>query len=83
MLDWACLLNHFSHVRLCATPRTVVRQALLFVRCFRQENWSGLPFPSPTLDWELSVKLGELQSSYKKDSKEDHSEKSPRTPALR
>ena len=32
------LLNHFSHVQLCATP------SLGFSR---QEHWSGLPFPSP------------------------------------
>ena len=32
------LLSHFSRVRLCATP------SLGF---FRQEHWSGLPFPSP------------------------------------
>ena len=32
------LLSHFSCVRLCATP------SLGFSR---QEQWSGLPFPSP------------------------------------
>ena len=32
------LLSHFSHVQLCATP------SLGFSR---QEDWSGLPFPSP------------------------------------
>ena len=29
------------------TPRTVARQAPLSVGFFRQEYWSGLPFPSP------------------------------------
>ena len=29
------------------TPRTVARQALMFMKFFRQEYWSGLPFPSP------------------------------------
>ena len=29
------------------TPWTVARQASLFMRFSRQENWSGLPFPSP------------------------------------
>ena len=32
------LLSHCSHVQLCAPP------SLGF---FRQEHWSGLPFPSP------------------------------------
>ena len=30
-----------------ATPRTVARQAPLSIGFFRQEYWSGLPFPSP------------------------------------
>ena len=30
-----------------ATPWTVARQAPLSVGFFRQEHWSGLPFPSP------------------------------------
>ena len=34
-------------VRLFATPRTVVHQAPLSMGFFRQEYWSGLPFPSP------------------------------------
>ena len=29
------------------TPWTVVHQAPLFMEFFRQEFWSGLPFPSP------------------------------------
>ena len=37
----------FSHVRLFATPWIIARQAPLFVGFFRQEHWSGLPFPSP------------------------------------
>ena len=36
-----------SHVRLFVTPWTVARQAPLSVGFFRQENWSGLSFPSP------------------------------------
>ena len=34
-----------SRTRLFATPWTVARQALLSVGVFRQEYWSGLPFP--------------------------------------
>ena len=36
-----------SHVHLFATPWTVVHQAPLSVKFFRQEYWKGLPFPSP------------------------------------
>ena len=36
-----------SHVRVFATPRTEACQALLSVGFFRQESWSGLPFPPP------------------------------------
>ena len=41
------LLSHFSHVRLCATPRTAAYQAPPSLGFSRQEHWSGLPFPSP------------------------------------
>ena len=41
------LLNHFSRVRLCATPQTAAHQAPLSLGFSRQEHWSGLPFPSP------------------------------------
>ena len=36
-----------SRARLFANPRTVARQAPLSVGFYRQEYWSGLPFPSP------------------------------------
>ena len=29
------------------TPRTVAHQAPLSIRFSKQENWNGLPFPSP------------------------------------
>ena len=41
------LLSHFSRVRLCVTPETAAHQAPPFLGFSRQENWSGLPFPSP------------------------------------
>ena len=41
------LLNHFSRVRLCATPETAAHQAPPSLGFSRQEHWSGLPFPSP------------------------------------
>ena len=36
-----------SGVRLFATPWIAARQALLSMEFFRQEYWSGLPFPFP------------------------------------
>ena len=41
------LLSHFSHVRLCVTPKMAAHQATLSLGFSRQEHWSGLPFPSP------------------------------------
>ena len=40
------LLSHFSHVRLCVTPKMAAHQATLSLGFSRQEHWSGLPFPS-------------------------------------
>ena len=42
-----CMLSHFSNARLFATLWTVALQAPLSMAFSRQENWSGLPFPSP------------------------------------
>ena len=41
------LLSHFSCVWLRATPEMEAHQALPSLGFFRQEHWSGLPFPSP------------------------------------
>ena len=41
-----CVCQLLSHVWLFATPQTVVCQASPFMRVFRQEYWSGLPFSS-------------------------------------
>ena len=46
------LLSRFSCVRLCATPKTAAHQAPPSLVFSRQEHWSGLPLPSP------SVRLG-------------------------
>ena len=43
----ACMLGHFSHVKLFAIPWTVARQAPLSRGFSRQEYWSGLPCPLP------------------------------------
>ena len=45
------LLSLFSHVRLCATPQTAAHQAPLSLGFSRQERWSGLPFPSPPIQY--------------------------------
>ena len=41
------LLSRFSLVRLCVTPETAAHQAPPSLGFYRQEHWSGLPFPSP------------------------------------
>ena len=43
----ACMLNRFSHFRLCATLWIAARQAPLSMGFSRQESWSRLPFPPP------------------------------------
>ena len=42
-----CVLSHFSHVPLCATPETVAHKAPLSVGFSRHQYWSGLPCPPP------------------------------------
>ena len=53
----ACVLSHFSHVRLLVTPWTVACQAPLSMIFSRQEYWSGLPFPSPFVPPSSSYKI--------------------------
>ena len=36
-----------------ATPWTVACQATLFMGFSRQEYWSGLPFPSPIMQYNI------------------------------
>ena len=43
----ACMLSHFSHIRLFATLWTVMHQAPLSMEFSRQEYWSGLPCSPP------------------------------------
>ena len=42
-------VKSLSHVRLLATPWTAAHQAPLSMKFSRQEYWSGVPSPSPTL----------------------------------
>ena len=48
------LLSRFSCVWLCATPESAAHQAPLSLGFSRQEHWSGLPLPSPSLSPALS-----------------------------
>ena len=48
MLDHSKVqVSHFSHVELCAVPRTVAHQVSLSMGFSRQEYWSGLPSSPP------------------------------------
>ena len=40
-------VKSLSHIQLFVTPWSVAQQAPLSMGFFRQEYWSGLPFPSP------------------------------------
>ena len=46
------LLSRFSRVRLCVTPEMAAHQAPLSLGFSRQEQWSGLSFPSPMYESE-------------------------------
>ena len=48
------MLSHFSCIRLSVTSWTMARQASLSMGFSRQEYWSGLPFPSPVMKYEVS-----------------------------
>ena len=52
-----------SRVQLFATPWTVVRQAPLSMGFFRQEYWSGLPFPSPGT-YKVSIQISHLLNLF-------------------
>ena len=43
----ACVLSHFSCIRLSATPWNVAHQSPLSMGFSWQENWCGLPCPPP------------------------------------
>ena len=46
-----CMLSPFGHVQLFATLWAVAHQAPLSKEISRQEYWSGLPFPSPSVQF--------------------------------
>ena len=41
-----CMLSRFSRAQPCGTAWTAAHQAPLFIGLSKQEQWSGLPFPS-------------------------------------
>ena len=47
---WKVKVKSFSHVRLLATPWTAAYQAPPSMGFSRQEYWSGVPLPSPSID---------------------------------
>ena len=55
ILAWSkCMLSHFSRVQLSATPWIAAHQAPQPMGFSRQEYWSGVPFPSPVIKYEVS-----------------------------
>ena len=55
LLNHLYVLSRFSRIRFFQTLWTVARQPLLFMGFSKQEYWSGLPFPSPSLSVETSI----------------------------
>ena len=50
-------MKSLSHVQLFATPGTVAYKTPPSMEFSRQENWSGLPFPSPGDLPDLGIEL--------------------------
>ena len=44
---WKGCAQSLSRVQLFVTPWTIAHQAPLYTGISRQEDWNGLPFPSP------------------------------------
>ena len=61
---WKVKGKSLNHVWLLATPWTAANQAPPSMGLFRQEYWSGLPFPSPCfpgfLVWKLKLWIWDL-----------------------
>ena len=53
----AAALSHFSHVWLCTNPQMAAHQAPPSLGFLRQEHWSGLPFPSPSMQYTIMRNL--------------------------
>ena len=57
-----CMLDHFSHVRVCLTQQTVACQTLLSTGFSGQEYCSGLPFCHPEDLVDIGIELTSLMS---------------------
>ena len=53
---WKMKVKSLSRVQLLATPWTTAYQAPLSMGCSRQEYWSGVPLPSPSLAVAQKIK---------------------------
>ena len=58
------LLSRFSRVQLHATPQTAAHQAPPSLGFSRQEHWSGLPFPSPMRESEVTQSCPTLATPW-------------------
>ena len=54
--QWKVKVRSLSHVRPSATPWTAALQAPLSMGFSRQEYWSGLPLPSPTIRFQIKTR---------------------------
>ena len=67
---WKVKVKSLSRVQLSATPWTAAYQAPLSTEFSRQEHWSALPFPSPSLqvyllfNWYLEVFSSHLSNEW-------------------
>ena len=77
---WKVKVKSLSHVRLLVTPRTAAHQAPPSMGFSRQEDWSGVPLPSP-LEIESSV-LKMLRYYTQLYTKQITTTKGPVDPAL-
>ena len=57
ILQLMCGMCVLSHIQLFERPWTIAHQAPLSMEFYRQEYWSGLPFPSPRDLPDLGIKL--------------------------
>ena len=64
---WKVKVKSLTRVRLLATPWTAACQAPPSMGFSRQEYWSGVPLPSPTVTWVLTNTYTSLppQSRYR------------------
>ena len=57
---WKVKGKSLSHVRLFQTPWTAAHKAPPFMGFARQEYWSGVPLPSPTMEYYSAIKKNEI-----------------------